>query len=178
LGIDSLTARVPADGGSLMTQLYNEALELNAMVQAQGRCNNDTCHRITFMYGSLYQHDRLNDLLHQNLHELFGEANIQTLEHLAAICRAGKLVDVEGRNSYLPHLEQLDLPILFISGEDNECYLPESTRLSYDRLCGAFNPEQYQREVIRGYGHIDCIFGERAARDVYPFILQHLEGND
>jgi len=25
------------------------------------------------------------------------------------------------------------------------------------------------------YGHIDCIFGETAARDVYPLILEQLE---
>jgi cholesterol oxidase len=175
LGIDSLTARVPADGGSLLTQLYDEALDLNAMVQAQGRCSSDTCHRITFLYGSLYRHDRLSDRLHSHLHELFGEANIETLEHLATICRAGELVDAAGNDTYLPHLERLDLPILFISGADNECYLPESTRLSYERLCQAYHPHQYQRVVIPGYGHIDCIFGERADRDVYPLIVNHLD---
>jgi cholesterol oxidase len=35
--------------------------------------------------------------------------------------------------------------------------------------------ELYSRHVIPGYGHIDCIFGEDAAEDVYPLILRHLE---
>jgi hypothetical protein len=26
-----------------------------------------------------------------------------------------------------------------------------------------------------GYGHIDCIFGATASRDVYPLIRRHLE---
>ena len=29
--------------------------------------------------------------------------------------------------------------------------------------------------VIPGYGHIDCIFGKNAVKDVYPFIVEHLE---
>ncbi|ACE85653.1 GMC oxidoreductase [Cellvibrio japonicus] len=177
LGVDSLTARLPEDGGSLLTKLYDKALDIYALAEAQGRCNNDSCHRITFMYGSLYQHDRLNDLLHTHLDELFAEANIETLEHLAAICRAGKLVNAKGDDSYLPHLDRLNLPILFISGADNACYLPESTRLTYDKLCQRFGNHQYRREEIPGYAHIDCIFGDRAATDVYPLMLEHLEAS-
>jgi cholesterol oxidase len=33
----------------------------------------------------------------------------------------------------------------------------------------------YTRQVIDGYGHIDCIFGRDAASDVFPHILAHLE---
>jgi len=29
--------------------------------------------------------------------------------------------------------------------------------------------------VIPDYGHIDCIFGKNAVKDVYPLILQHLD---
>jgi len=174
LGIDSLTARVPRNG-SVLTHLYNKAVGLNAMKQAQGRCNNPSCHRITFMYASLYKHDRLNDLLHANLDELFAEANTRTLEHLALMCRKGRLVDARGGDVYLPHLDRLQLPILFISGEENECYLPESTRLTHELLARRFGADRYSRRVIPGYGHIDCIFGDRADRDVYPAILEHLD---
>lgn len=175
LGVDSLTASVPDNGGSVLTELYHKALDMNALATAQGQCNNDSCHRITFMYASLYRHDRLNNLLHSNLDELFAEANIETLTHLAAMCRAGKLVDKDGNDVYLPQLDRLNLPILFISGEDNECYLPESTRRTYDRLCQRFGDSQYRREVITGYAHIDCIFGDKADVDVFPLILDHLQ---
>ncbi|WP_297809428.1 GMC family oxidoreductase N-terminal domain-containing protein [uncultured Methylophaga sp.] len=174
LGVDSLTADPPDDGGSLLTDLYHKALDINALANAQGQCHNDSCHRITFMYASLYRHDQLNHLLHSNLDELFAEANIETLAHLATMCRAGKLVDSDGNDSYLPHLERLNLPILFISGEDNECYLPESTKRTYNRLCQRFGNSQYQRHVIPAYAHIDCIFGDKADIDVYPLILAHL----
>jgi cholesterol oxidase len=47
--------------------------------------------------------------------------------------------------------------------------------LTYNALCAAFGPELYERHVIPGYGHIDCIFGKNAAQDVYPYMLAHLE---
>ncbi|KDM93104.1 alpha/beta fold hydrolase [Photobacterium galatheae] len=174
-GVNSLTAQVPEDGGSALTQLYDRTLSLYAKTQAQGNCNTDPCHRITFMYGSLYRHDQLNDVLHHHLHELFGAANIESLKHLATMCRAGKLLDAEGNDVYLPQLARLDLPILFISGAENQCYLPESTQRTYDKLCQQFGPEQYHREEIPGYGHIDCIFGHHAHQDVFHYILNHLE---
>jgi hypothetical protein len=48
-----------------------------------------------------------------------------------------------------------------------------STQKTYQWLTEA-NGDLYTRHVIPGYGHIDCIMGKDAARDVYPFILRHL----
>lgn len=174
LGVDSLTARV---GGErpLLTRLYDRALDLYALKEAQGRCHSDTCHRITFMYASLYKHENLTDLLHDNLDELFAEANIETFAHLARMCRAGQLLDTHGNDVYMPNLARLQLPILFLSGAENECYLPQSTKLTYDLLCARFGAARYRRQLIPGYGHIDGIYGRHAVRDVYPHILAHLE---
>ncbi|SEQ50896.1 cholesterol oxidase [Amphritea atlantica] len=174
LNVDHLTAEVP-ESGSVLTQLYDKALNLYAMAEAQGHCHSETCHRITFMYASLYKHSTLTDLLHDNLDELFAEANIGAFEHLALMCRKGTLVDADGNDVYMPNLARLDLPILFISGAENECYLPMSTKLTYDILCQHFGAGQYSRQEIPGYGHIDCIFGRNAVIDVYPFVLDHLE---
>ncbi|WP_299203837.1 GMC family oxidoreductase N-terminal domain-containing protein [uncultured Amphritea sp.] len=174
LNVNHLTAEVP-ESGSVLTQLYDKALGLYAMAEAQGRCHSETCHRITFMYASLYKHSTLNELLHDNLDELFAEANIGAFEHLALMCRKGTLVDADGHDVYMPNLARLDLPILFISGAENECYLPMSTKLTYDILCQHYGTGQYSREVIPGYGHIDCIFGKDAVIDVYPQMLEHLE---
>ena len=174
LSVSHLTAEVPASG-SVLTQLYDKALGLYAMTEAQGHCHSETCHRITFMYAPLYKHSTLTERLHDNLEELFAEANIEAFEHLALMCRKGTLVDMAGNDVYLPHLTRLDLPILFISGADNECYLPASTQRTYDLLCQHFATEQYSREEIPEYGHIDCIFGKDAVIDVYPHILKHLD---
>lgn len=173
LGVKSLTAEV--DENNIFENLYDKALSLYALSEAQGKCSNPTCHRITFMYASLYRHDQLTHLLHDNLEELFGVANISTFKHLAEICRKGYLVDAKGGDVYMGNLANLNLPILFISGEDNECYLPESTEKTYDLLRHNFDKKQYSRKLIKDYGHIDCIFGKNANKDVYPLILEHLE---
>lgn len=174
LGFGEMTAYTD-DNAGWGDKLFNKAVELNALTQAQGKCDSAVCHRITFLYSSLYRHETLNDSLHAHLHELFAEANMTSLKQLAEMVRAGKLVNAEGEDVYMPNLERLNLPILFISGEQNQCYLPESTKITYDRLCERFDSSQYDRKVIPDYGHIDCIFGKNAVDDVYPHMVAHLD---
>ncbi|WP_248742245.1 MULTISPECIES: GMC family oxidoreductase N-terminal domain-containing protein [unclassified Pseudomonas] len=174
IGIKSMTAYADSKE-NWFNRLYDKALNGYARIEAQGYCTNPVCHRITFMYASLYRHDTLNETLHDNLHELFGESNIETFEHLALIVRKGHLVDFKGNDVYMPHFDRLTMPICFISGADNQCYLPESTLKTYQRVCEKHGPERYSRHVVPGYGHIDCMFGKNAVVDVYPIILEHLE---
>ena len=171
LGIKSLNAYVDTHEDWL-----NRTLDAGLRLYPVGeRCNNPVCHRITFMYAPLYRHEQLNDATHNALHEMFGIANIRAFEGLALMTRKGHVVAADGAEVYLPHLDRLAIPIAFIHGEENECFLPRSTEISYDLLGEANGRNLYHRHVISGYGHIDCIFGRRAAEDVYPFIVNHLE---
>ncbi|OHX13991.1 choline dehydrogenase [Chromobacterium sphagni] len=174
LGVQSLTAYTASDS-NWFEKLYDTALKGYALAEAQGYCDNPVCHRITFMYAPLYRHETLNETLHDNLHELFGVANMRTMEHLARMCREGRLVAFDGADIYMPHFDRLQMPILFISGGQNECYLPESTERTFNKLVERFGPERYSRLVVPGYGHIDCMFGKNAAADVYPAIVAHLD---
>jgi len=174
LGVESMTAYTDSNE-SLLDKLFDKAVGINALVSAQGQCSNPVCHRITFLYASLFRHDNINKLLHDNLHELFGEANVETLAHLAQICRHKVLVSANGENIYMENLANLKLPICFISGAMNECYLPESTLETFNLLRKEFGAKNYSRKVIDQYGHIDCIFGAKAVDDVYPTILKHLD---
>src|SRR5262249_28563583 len=76
--------------------------------------------------------------------------------------------------TYLRNLQRLALPITYIHGEHNRCFLPESTQATFDALVAANGASLYRREVVSGYGDLDCIIGKHAARDVYPLILNHL----
>ncbi|MGD0799011.1 MAG: alpha/beta fold hydrolase [Acidobacteriaceae bacterium] len=174
LGIKSLTAYVDAHA-DWENRLFDEALKLYPIQMTQ-RCHSPVCHRITFMYALLYQHEQLNELTHNCLQEMFGIANMRTFEQLALMGREGHLVSFNGADVYLPHLNRLAIPITFIHGERNDCFLPESTEITYELLRKVNGPGLYTRNVIPGYGHIDCIFGKNASTDVYPFILDHLEG--
>ncbi len=174
LGVESLNAYVDTNA-DWMNRLYDTALRLYPM-QAEEHCNNAVCHRITFMYSNLYEHGQLNTATHEALHEMFGVANIKSFEHLALLVRNGHLVGADGGEIYMPHLERLAIPITFIHGAENQCFLPESTRRTFDTLRERNGSHLYTRHVVAGYGHIDCIYGHRAALDVYPFMLNHLEG--
>lgn len=173
MGFSSLTAYVSAHP-DWKDRLFDEALKLYP-IQWTEHCNSDVCHRITFLYSLLYEHAQLNETTHDALHEMFGVANIRALEHLALLVRTKHLVDSRGGEVYMGHLDRLRLPICFIHGAENQCYLPVSTELTYNSLCELHGRDLYSRHVIPGYGHIDCIYGKNAAQDVYPYILAHLE---
>ena len=173
IGFDSLTAYVDSTS-DWKAKLFDDALRIYP-VSRDELCRDPVCHRITFLYSLLYEHAQLNDLIHGNLHELFGAGNIKTFEHLALMVRKGQVVSAKGEDIYLPHLDRLALPIRFIHGAENQCYVPESTQLTVDALTSANGAGFYSRTVVPGYGHIDCIFGKNAANDIYPLVLDHLE---
>jgi cholesterol oxidase len=127
------------------------------------------------MYSLLYQHEQLDERIHENLHELFGVGNMATFEHLAAMVRKQHVVSHTGKDVYLPHLDRLAIPIRFVHGEHNHCYEPVSTLRTYERLVAKNGAQLYDRFVIPGYGHIDCMFGKNAVVDVFPLVLEHLE---
>ncbi|HEV2382786.1 MAG TPA: alpha/beta fold hydrolase [Terriglobia bacterium] len=173
LGIKTLTAYVD-NHEALLAKIYNDGLRLYP-IELKNRCTSSTCHRITFMYAPLYEHANLNEATHDRLHEMFGVANMKAFMHLARLTNTGHLVDYDGKDVYMPHLDRLAIPIAFIHGAQNECFLPESTALTVEELARANGNNLYQRHVIPGYGHIDCIYGKNAVNDVYPFVLGHLE---
>jgi len=171
LGIKSLTAYVDTHA-DWKERLYDRTLDLYPVGQA---CDSPVCHRITFMYAPLYRHETLNEATHNALHEMFGIANMEAFEGLALMTRKGHLVSATGEDIYLPHLERLAIPITFIHGAMNECFLPESTEITFNLLGEKNGKGLYTRHVIPGYGHIDSIYGKNAVNDVYPYILDHLE---
>lgn len=155
-------------------KLYDRALQFTSFDHG---CRSSVCRRINFLYGPICRHENLNNATHEALREMFGVACMKSFDHLALMARVGHLVDANGQEKYMPHLTRLAFPLCFIHGAANECYLPESTRITFDRLCATNGGHFYSRHVIPGYGHIDGILGKRAAYDVYPHILAHLEGS-
>lgn len=146
------------------------------------RCRSDVCHRITFLYSQLYEHEQLDPATHAALGEMFGVANMRTLRHLAVMSRAGRIVDAEGEDVYLPHMAdgRLGFPIRFLHGRRNACFHPSSTWISWRVLQDlhakdpALHPGPYEWMPIEGFGHIDCIFGRDAATKVFPHISEFL----
>ena len=91
--------------------------------------------------------------------------------------RKGVAVDHTGADVYLPHVERLNFPILFLAGDQNRIFLPETSARTFAWLRAANGSELYERVVLRGYAHLDGFIGRDAARDVYPTMLAHLDAN-
>ena len=53
-------------------------------------------------------------------------------------------------------------PNQFVSGELNQCYLPVSTKRTFQWLRSVNDPALYRRHVTPGYGHIDNFMGATA----------------
>ncbi|MEM7553635.1 MAG: GMC family oxidoreductase N-terminal domain-containing protein [Cyanobacteria bacterium P01_A01_bin.84] len=173
LGIDTFTADVEKNAHWL-NDLLDNALKLYPVSAGEGDIS-PVSRRISFLYGQLYELDQLNNGTYDNLHELFGVGNISGFEHLAMLVRKGHLVTADGNDKYMGNLDRLAIPMTFIHGAENNCWLPESTEITYNVLREKNGHKLYKRHVIPNYGHIDCIFGKNAVNDVYPLILQQLE---
>lgn len=176
LGTESLTAYTDTRADHA-NRLFDKLLDLYPLAPEE-RCESAVCHRITFLYSLLYEHDQLNRATHDVLHEMFGVSNISSFKHLARMARKGRVVTADGTDAYVPHLDRLALPITFIHGAENACYKPKSTEITHNLLSKRNGRGLYQRYVIQNYGHIDCIFGKDAARDVFPLMLKHLEATN
>lgn len=172
LGIDTLTTEFDDDPSWLET-LYDKAL---AMYPAGDEpCDSPFCRRVMFMYGEVYDHDRLNDATHEHLEEAFGVANMTTLRHITKILRADHAVSMDGGHDYLDDVSGLRVPIAFVHGEHNRLFVPQGSAITYRELSERNGAEYYSRHVIPGYAHMDLFIGQDAARDVYPLITAQLD---
>ncbi|MGH7653648.1 MAG: alpha/beta fold hydrolase [Gemmatimonadaceae bacterium] len=171
LGKHSLTAH---EGGSRgwRARLFDASLRV-LPGEVEASCTSRVCRRVTFMYGPLFDHDQLNRATHDALHEMFGVASLSAFAHVAQMVRKGHAVGTNGE-TYVRNLDRLAIPITFLHGGDNRCFLPESTAATVDALSEANGAVLYRRVVIPGYGDIDPIIGKNAVRDVFPLILEHL----
>lgn len=168
-----LTAYTDIHAG-MTTWLYDVTLILH-LIPEHERCANAACHHITVLFGKLYKHAQLNQSTHNSLARLFGRVDITAMRQLTSILLRNQLINAYGEDVYLPYIERLKLPMIFLSGNKNNCVLPESTQKTINILSDANSAHFYKRFEVADYGHVDCIIGQNAARDIYLFILDQLE---
>jgi pimeloyl-ACP methyl ester carboxylesterase len=150
-------------------------------------CASTMCHRLTFIYGHLYHHARLNHATHEGLASQFGACNILALRHFSQLASVGysrmfdhgpkRNIELYGSETPPSYLDatHLTVPITFLSGQLNNVWRPASTERTYDWLVEANGPGRYTRHVVEGYGHLDTFMGATANVDTYPLMLDQLE---
>ncbi len=155
-----------------------DTLLWNVPVPDGEACKNPVCRRISAVYGPSYLHRQLNEDTHIALGEMFGEVHIRAFDQLSKIIQVGKVVDDEGKSTYLTrqNAKHLQLPITFIAGGNNQLFYPDTSALTLEWL-RTVNPRQsqfYQRLVFPDYAHMDFFIGKSADVDIYPHLLQEL----
>ena len=139
------------------------------------QCTSAVCRRILGIYGDVYKHDQLNDATHAAIHEMFGVANVRTFNHISLIVRTGHVVDKDGGETYMNHLDRLAIPITFVHGAQNNLFLPEGSINTLRILSAANDATLYQRIEFPNYAHMDCYMGKNAAQDIFPTIVSELD---
>ncbi|KAG9287123.1 hypothetical protein G9A89_001017 [Geosiphon pyriformis] len=141
-------------------------------------CRNAVCHRASFAYGLLWQHEHLHQQIHDHAHEFFSYINVTTLHHLTKMALKKKIYSYNGGNVYVTKKnieDNLKFPITFIHGDKNSVFSPESTKKSFETLREINGPEFYKRWEIDNYGHLDCWWGKDADKDVFFRVIDHLQ---
>ncbi|XP_071495555.1 uncharacterized protein [Diadema antillarum] len=191
LGVKGITA-YPDNLAALRERFVDCSTKIvaNMTTGVREHCDSHACHRVTFTYSLLWSHSNVNELTHDTLHEWNGFAHASRLQGFALCTRKGRIVDRNGRDTYVPDfasrhrlssdsyraaMKRLDLPILYFSGAKNVCWEPETTADSLKRCQEVNSDQHYERFVVEGYMHLDCIMGSRAALDVFPKFLPFLE---
>jgi cholesterol oxidase len=146
-------------------------------VAADERCSSAVCRWIFAFYGPTHHHGQLNAATHARLGQLFGVADLDALDHIGRMIRVGHSVDRDGKDVYLPHVERLSFPILFVAGAHNRIFLPQTSARTLRWLQQAHTPGLHRRIVLHDYAHLDGFIGRDAAVDVFPHMLEHLEAS-
>ncbi len=152
-------------------------------------CSSTICHRLTFMFGHPFRHEKLNVDTHNRLNEQFGPINIRILMHAEQLIDRGYLASfdygleknleeygTEEPPSYLSKPANFkNIRIKLISGELNQLFVPVSTSLTWKWLLQQNPNGMYSRDIVKGYGHWDNFAGARANEECYPKYLDLLE---
>jgi hypothetical protein len=144
-------------------------------------CHNNVCRMVSFTYGTgwpaLWSHANLDEATHDWIRGEFAEVPFTFFAQMDRSIRAGHLTPVQALDglpaSYVAQAPQTDARFVFLAGEDNRCFLPESQQRSFE-FFASHRPGRDALHRFSGYGHLDVFLGKNAAADTYPVILEEL----
>jgi cholesterol oxidase len=171
-GFERIDAPVSGEEPTLGAVALDLLYRLNPLRRGE-RCSSPMCRWAFAYFGPTHKHDRLDEDTHTALRRQFGRASLDALAHIASIVRRGEAISADGASYVRP--ERLQVPVLFLAGEHNRIFLPSGARRTYSVLRAANPDVPYEFQLLKRYGHLDCMIGRNAHRDVYPFIRAHLD---
>lgn len=142
-----------------------------------------SCNRSSLMWGEHWLHQNIGARLHNQLDELFGLANLTTVRQISEFGLAGRIVPGETETLRYADdvlLSQIDFAAHLVASVGNRFFKPIGMVRSHQKLreLGLQRdgyPLPFQLSMLPGYGHLDPILGEHAARDVFgPYFSSFL----
>jgi hypothetical protein len=127
----------------------------------------------------LWNHRNLNESTHRQINRFFGGVNMTLLHTLmqqgyrGTVTTNGPLFEPLTAPTNLRRLK--NIPILLFSGSDNKVLTPEATDKTYTVLRDMFGTDGYRREVVPGYGHLDCWMGRESYIDIFPMVRSEVD---
>ncbi|MCA9526525.1 MAG: hypothetical protein KC549_09560 [Myxococcales bacterium] len=137
------------------------------------RSKDKVLHRHSACFGDLLHVERVSPATIALMAPLIPQVVMGFCRSAMAAARAGNSLALT--RAELASLDGLKLPITYVVGEHNNMFVPEATRRTFELVCEKNGPEQYRREIIKGYGHLDCMVGSTSNQDVFPLFAQALD---
>jgi pimeloyl-ACP methyl ester carboxylesterase len=134
-------------------------------------CDNADCSRQSATYGDIVYHPKINEATHKLMGDLVPEVNSSFLKDVAPNARAKDILSEEDRK----HLSRLNVPMLLISGQKNQMFLPDSTARTWKLLHDALG-NNIQRQVFEGFGHLDFYLSGEAKNPIWKRLAEFLKG--
>jgi pimeloyl-ACP methyl ester carboxylesterase len=144
-------------------------------------CNNPVCKQVSFTYGSgfpaLWKHENLNSETHEWIKREFAAVPISFFKQITKCVQAGSLVSVEGKSelpeNFVAGKPQTDARFVFLAGNKNLCFLPESQVRTYEYF-NNLRKNYHALHLFPTYSHLDVLIGKNSATDVFPIIAREL----
>lgn len=163
---------------NLFARLVNMAVKLT-----HHECDNDVCRHSSFTYGAghptLWMHENLNPQTHDWLSNEFGFLPTKFYAQVRKSLKNGHLQAVDSFEQ-LPQ-DFVTAPLktgarfAFFAGKENDCFLAESQVNSFNHF-NKLKPNYHSLNVIENYGHLCMFMGKDAHKDVFPHMLEALDG--
>ena len=120
------------------------------------------------------------DILEERIRLGFDRTSTAVFSLLVRWAATGEFISTDESFDYSLGIEKLDVPILFLVGDQDDVVPPQSViegferARSRDKTFKFFGPPENRVS----YGHCDLICGDHAPSEVWPYILDWLEERD
>ncbi|KAL5740012.1 hypothetical protein ACOSQ2_029192 [Xanthoceras sorbifolium] len=158
------------------TSLQHRLLKYIArLIPRYERCMCSECEVFSGIFGNAFWHQNVSPTMHNWLNmQSSTRLPMAAFPHLRKICKAGFIVDSNGKNSYLIHPERMAVSTLYISGGRSLLVTPETSFLA-NKYMKLHQPSlRHERVIVEGFGHSDLWIGEESYKKIFPHILSHI----